>query len=235
MFKRKKEPEAKPEPKNRTFEEFESYQYTDTELESFDEDEDIEQLDENDLRETPNWEDHEETAEEAEERHRVHVQKKRSDKIFNNSYNTGDGPEYEHTGGGDIKISNTHADSHMYDSERYQDYLGFQIIQRDIQNVIDGTPEIAAIITSEPNKKKYTKTEINAIFAILKKKLYHGDNQSHFVSPIQILEAVSNLTMLEYKKLFDILDYEYREDLVYELNKTHNILDRHNSRDRKLF
>jgi hypothetical protein len=233
MFKRKKETAPKPEPRERTFEEFEMHHEQSTE--TFEDEEDLEQLDENDLREVPTWEDHEETAEEAEERHRVHLQKKRNDKIFNNSYNTGDGPEYEYSGGTDIKLSPAHADSHLHDPEKYRDHLDFQIIQNDIQNVVEQTPEILAILASEPNKKKYSKTEINTIFSLLKQKLHRGDKQSYFVSPIQIMEAISNLTMLEYKKLFDMLEYEYKEDLIKELKKTHKILDRQSNRSRKLF
>lgn len=232
MFKRKKEPAPKPEPKDRTFEEFEQH---DGIAEKVEEEEEDEQPDENDLRETVHWEDKEETPEEAEERHKVHLQKKRNDKIFNNSYNTGEGAEVEYSSGGDIKLSHMHAESHLHDPEKYRDYLDFQIVQRDIQIVVEATPEIMKILASEPNKKKYTKVEINSIFGILKQKLNRGQNQSYFVSPIQILEAVSNLTMLEYKKLFDTLDYEYKEDLIKELNKTHKILDKHSNRSRKLF
>lgn len=233
MYKRKKDPAPKPEPRDRTLEEFEMHHDADG-ADAFEEEDDDDQPDENDLREQPSWEEHEETAEEAEERHKIHLQKKRNDKIFNNSYNTGDGPEYDHSGG-DIRLSSMHPDSHLHDTERYRDHLDFQIIQQDIQAVVEVTPEILTILVSEPNKKKYTRIEINTIFGLLKQKLNRGDGKSYFVSPIQILEAVSNLTMLEYKKLFDTLEYEYKEDLIKELDKTHHILNPRSGQSKKLF
>lgn len=200
-------------------------------------DEDIHELDENDLRDSTYHDEEEisqEDADEEERRHAAHQIKKKNDKIFNNSYNMGDGPEQEYNGKG-IKLSQSHNESHLHDPERYRDHLDFQIVQRDIYNVIEASPEIIKIVSSEPNKKKYSKQEINLIFSILKRKLYGGKNHSVFVSPIFILEAISSLTMLEYRKLFDMLEYEYKEDLLEELDQKYGILENNTFRTKRLF
>lgn len=161
----------------------------------------------------------------AAERHAEHVKRKKNDKIFNNSYNTGDGGTEESSFNSDIRISSNHSDSYLHDPEKYKDHLDRQIFQEDIEKIIDSSDEIQAIVTSEPNKKKYTKIEINFIFKYLKEKLTHGETKSRFISSIYILDAISGLTTLEYRKLFDMLEYEYKEDLLEELNQKFKILD----------
>lgn len=161
----------------------------------------------------------------AEERHKEHIKRKKSDKIFNNTYNTGDGGTEESSFNSDIRISSSHSDSYLHDPEKYKDHLDRKIFQEDIEKIIDNSFVIQEIVTSEPNKKKYTKVEINAIFKDLKEKLTRGTEKSRFISSIYILDAISGLTTLEYRKLFDMLEYEYKEDLLEELNQKFKILD----------
>ena len=54
------------------------------------------------------------------------------------------------------------------------------------------------------------------------------DPASHgirFYSPIYILEAISSLSSMEYKKIFDSLETEIQEILLLELNKKYKFLD----------
>jgi hypothetical protein len=217
--------------------EFSLISTTEGELES--NEEEAHELDENDLRDDSFQHDDgedmtQEEIDEEDRRNAAYQVKKKNDKIFNNSYNMGDGPEQEYSGKS-IKLSSTHSESHLYDPERYRDHLDYQIVQRDIQAAIETSPDILRIIASEPNKKKYTKQEINTIFLALKLKLNGGTANSVFVSPIHILEAVSGLTMLEYRKLFDMLEYEHKAELLEELNQKFNILGNPSFRTKRFF
>jgi predicted restriction endonuclease len=46
-----------------------------------------------------------------------------------------------------------------------------------------------------------------------------------FYSPIYILEVISSISSIEYKKLFDMLETEIQELLLTELNKKYQFLD----------
>jgi len=177
----------------------------------------------------------EDSGEDAEYRKREHIRRKKSDKIFNNTYNTGDGyGNEEHEYQSNIKISPAHRESYLHDPDKYKDYLDQTIINEDILKYIETNKEIKNILTNDPSKKKFTKPEINFIFNKIKISLEKKKNKSSFISYINILEVISNTTTLEYKKLFDLLDYEYKECLLVELNQTYNILDQSN-KTKKLF
>lgn len=171
----------------------------------------------------------------AEERHKEHIRRKKSDKIYNNTYNTGDGyGSEEHEYKSNIRISPAHRESHLHDPDKYRDFLDRSLTHEDILTYIESSDDIQKIITSDPSKKKFTKLEINFIFSKIKTALEKGVNKSSFVSYIQILEAISNITTLEYKKLFDLLEYDFKVCLLLELNDTYKILD-HGNKTKKLF
>ena len=46
-----------------------------------------------------------------------------------------------------------------------------------------------------------------------------------FFSPIYILEVISSITSIEYKKLFDTFETEIQELLLTELNKKYKFLE----------
>jgi hypothetical protein len=46
-----------------------------------------------------------------------------------------------------------------------------------------------------------------------------------FYSPIYILEAISSIASIEYKKIFDSLETDIQEILLIELNKKYKFLD----------
>jgi hypothetical protein len=193
---------------------------------------------EEEVNDTPYHEDDfsdDSSSEEDEERYQVHLQKKKSDKIFNNSYNTGDGyGADEQSFRSDIKISQSHSDSHLHDPQRYREHLDNSIVQSDIHAFIRQCSEIQEILSIDPSRKKFSKQELNYIFLRIKEGLERGDGKSSFISYIYILDAISSVTTLEYKKIFDSLEYEYKECLLLELNQKYNILG-HSNRSKKLF
>lgn len=165
----------------------------------------------------------------ADERRKEHIRRKKSDKIFNNTYNTGeDFGVDEHEYKSDIRISPAHRESHLHDPDKYRDFLDQTVTSEDIIAFVDSCKEIQKILTIDPSKKKFTKQEINFIFSKIKIALEKGDHKSSFISYIHILDAISNITTLEYKKLFDLLEYEYKECLLLELNQSYKVLDQTN-------
>lgn len=176
-----------------------------------------------------------ESSDEAEDRHKEHLRRKKNDKIFNNSYNTGDGYGLEeHSYRTDIRISPSHSDSYLHDTQKYRDHLDQSITQEDIMAFVHTCPEIQEILAIDPSRKKYSKQEVNFMFGKIKGGLERGFAKSCFISVIYILDAISAITTLEYKKIFDVLDYEHKESLLMELNQKFHILEQ-NHKSKKLF
>lgn len=172
----------------------------------------------------------EEEAEEMERRREAYSHLKKADKIFNNSYNHGGPTTDEHedlsTFNGDIKIDPSSPESVLYDKDKHSDQVDDKIIQVDINNFISQSVEVQEILGLEPEKKKFTKTEINFLFDLIRAGISSGKNQSAFVNPIYIFDAISSLTVTETKKLFDMLTYENKEILLVELDKSYHFLDK---------
>jgi hypothetical protein len=156
----------------------------------------------------------------------------REDKIFNNRYNTGEGlpeaEEYRMTGG--ISVSGDYSDSYLRDIYEYEEMLETKFILDNIFSFIQIDPLISEILKnsareSAPGKIKLSKDEVNFIFNRINSSLDLPVNEIVFYSPIYILEAISALSSLEYKKLFDMLETDIQELLIIELNKKYNFLD----------
>jgi hypothetical protein len=156
----------------------------------------------------------------------------REDKIFNNRYNTGEGlpeaEEYRMTGG--ISVSGDYSDSYLRDIYEYEEMLETKFILDNIFSFIQIDPLISEILKnsareSAPGKIKLSKDEVNFIFNRINSSLDLPVNEIVFYSPIYILEAISALSSLEYKKLFDMLETDIQELLLIELNKKYNFLD----------
>lgn len=168
--------------------------------------------------------------EELERRKNAYSELKKTDKIFNNSYNLGidsseDDEPHKKSQVSEIKISSSSPDYHLYDSEKYSEYVDLSIIQRDINSFIDSNAKAQAILGNEPEKKKFTKPEINELFEIIMAGLTKGLESNVFVSPIYVLDVISTIINVDYKKLFDMLNYENKEILLIELNLKFKFLD----------
>lgn len=162
---------------------------------------------------------------------------RKNDKIFNNSYNMGQDitDEFEQPAHqSDIKLDASSPDYHMYDKDHYGNHMDDKIIQRDIDNFISSSAELQAILGGEPDKKKYSKQEINDLFSTILAAISRGDHFSIFTNPVHVLDAISSLTGMEYKKLFDQLTYDHKEVLLLELNKKYGFLDKP-SKNLKMF
>lgn len=156
----------------------------------------------------------------------------REDKIFNNRYNTGDGlpdsDEYSLSRG--ISVSRDYSDSYLRDLYEYESELETKFILDAIFSFLQNDPEILEIITrssTDPfvTKSKFSKEDVNFIFNKINTTLELKSNVIMFYSPIYILEVISSISSIEYKKLFDMLETEIQELLLTELNKKYQFLD----------
>jgi|LakMenE01Jun11ns_1017448.scaffolds.fasta_scaffold9950822_4 hypothetical protein len=156
----------------------------------------------------------------------------REDKIFNNRYNTGDGlpdsDEYSLSRG--ISVSRDYSDSYLRDLYEYESELETKFILDAIFSFLQNDPEISEIITrssTDPfvTKSKFSKEDVNFIFNKINTTLELKSNVIMFYSPIYILEVISSISSIEYKKLFDMLETEIQELLLTELNKKYQFLD----------
>lgn len=156
----------------------------------------------------------------------------REDKVFNNSYYNGDNlkdsAEYEFSK--KISISHDYSDAYLKDIYDYEEELESKFILDVIFDFIKKDSiisEYADRITSDPavSKIKFSKEEINLIFNRVHDNLDITSYGIRFYSPIYILEVISSLSSLEYKKIFDLLDTDTQQLLVVELNKKYKFLD----------
>lgn len=175
-------------------------------------------------------EDTEEDPEEMERRRTAYAQLKKTDKIFNNSYNMGGHPAEDHdemsTARSEIRIDPGSPEFVMYDRDKHSDYVDDKITQIDIHNFISGSPEVQEVLGIEPEKKKFTKAEINFLFEFVRTGISAESKQSAFVNPIYIFDSIGSMTGIETKKLFDMLTYENKEVLLVELDKDYHFLDK---------
>lgn len=175
---------------------------------------------------------------ELERRRTEYARLRKNDKIFNNSYNMGQTSSDEDEGDvrshSEIKLDSSSPDYHLYDRDQYSDHIDNKITQYDIDQFVSTSDEIQAILGDQPDKRKFTKPEINELFQLITIGVSKGEDTSVFVSPIHILDAISSLTCMEYKKLFDMLTYEHKEILLLELNKKYGFLDKP-SKNLKMF
>lgn len=156
----------------------------------------------------------------------------REDKIFNNSYYNGDklkdSEEYEFSK--KISVSSDYSDNYLKDLYDYEEQLEskfildiiFEFLQKD-----EVLSKYTIDLTEDPtvSKIKFSKDDINLIFNRVHENLDLANHGISFYSPIYILEAISSISSMEYKKIFDSLDTEIQEILILELNKKYKFLE----------
>jgi len=163
--------------------------------------------------------------------------KRREDKIFNNRYNQGDGlkdpDEYEYNKG--IQVDSSYSNNYLNDIYDYENRIEYKLFLDHIFDLIKKDSEINELITEkEGTRNKFNKEEINFVFGKITNLVEENTEHETFSSYIYILEVISNITAMDYKKIFDFLDYSYRESLLTELNKKYNFLDWKMNRNNKL-
>jgi hypothetical protein len=131
-----------------------------------------------------------EEPEELERRRIAYAELKKNDKIFNNSYNmgltTGDDVE-EPRAHSEIRLDASSPDYHLYNRDRHSDYIDNTIIQKDIHSFVSRSDIVTQILGDCPDKKKFTKAEINQLFDVIRNGVTNGDASSVFISSIHVL------------------------------------------------
>lgn len=162
----------------------------------------------------------------------AYTELKRNDKIFNNTYTMGyesdeyDDSEFICSGSSEIKLESGSREYELYASSNTTDHLDYDIIQRDIDEYIKASPEVQDILGNDPDTKKFNKSEINLLFNLIYSNFcLTSYSSNNFVSGIYILDSISSITNIDYKKLFDQLEYENKEILILELNSKYEFLD----------
>jgi hypothetical protein len=156
----------------------------------------------------------------------------REDKIFNNRYNTGEGldesEEYQFQK--NISVSGDYSDVYLKDLYDYENELDLKVILDFIFKEFSEDKEISNIfeiskLDFTAKKIKISKTELNFVFSRLHEKIKRNNSGMIFYSPIYVLETISSVVSMDYKKLFDMLNTENQEILLLELNEKYLFLD----------
>lgn len=164
--------------------------------------------------------------------HEEPINNLREDKIFNNSYYNGDNlkdsEEYEFSK--KISISSDYSDNYLRDLYDYEEQLESKFILDIIFNFLKNDEVLSKYVsdlatTGSVWKVKFSKDDINLIFTRVHENLDVASYGISFYSPIYIIEAISSISSMEYKKIFDSLDTEIQEILLIELNKKYQFLD----------
>jgi hypothetical protein len=161
---------------------------------------------------------------EDEARYQQHLKLKREDKIFNNSWNSGDGVSdemYHNTG---IRLDPGHTDSHLLDAASFDRYTDKMIIERDLNQIALSDDIMIGLMNISQESRKFTKPELNLAFSRLN-ELVISNNKTTFIGPIDVLDFVSMISQMDFKRLFESLEYEHKEVLLLELNNKFGILD----------
>ena len=159
-----------------------------------------------------------------EARYQQHLKLKREDKIFNNSWNSGDGGSDEIYQNNGIRLDPSHTDSHLLDAASFDRYTDKMIIERDLNNIALADEVMVGLMEIPAQGRKFTKPELNLAFARLC-ELVRTNRKTTFIGPIDVLDFVSMISQLDFKRLFESMEYEHKEVLLLELNNKFGILD----------
>jgi hypothetical protein len=184
----------------------------------------LDQTDNDDDSEELGQVDSESIDDEDEARYQQHLKLKREDKIFNNSWNSGDGVTdemYHNTG---IRLDPGHTDSHLLDAAAFDRYTDKMIIERDLNHIASSDDTMVSLMNISQEGRKFTKPELNLAFSRLC-ELVTINNKTTFIGPIDVLDFVSMISQMDFKRLFESLEYEHKEVLLLELNNKFGILD----------
>lgn len=157
----------------------------------------------------------------------------REDKIFNNSYYNGDklrdSDEYEFSK--KISVSSDYSDNYLKDLYDYEEQLESSFILDIIFDFLKTDLVLSKYVSEITDKNssvakiRFSKEDINLIFNRVHENLDVTNKGITFYSPIYILEAISSISSMEYKKIFDSLETEIQEILIIELNKKYQFLE----------
>ena len=153
------------------------------------------------------------------------ITEKREDKIFNNSYYHGDnlkGDDYNFNTL--LTACDRYSKSYLRDIYDPENSMQMKMIREEILKLLETNSRLQEIL-DDNNNKKFNKQKINEIFEILHTHFTTKSQHQRFVNLIYIFDNISNLTGLKYNNLFDLLEYDYKEMLILELDKHYNVLN----------
>lgn len=159
---------------------------------------------------------------------------KKQNKILNNSYRSGDnlkGDSYKFDK--EVRVERGYASNnlgHIYDPENSMTY---QKIRTEVLRLLDTNKELIDMLSDE-KPKKFNREKVNRMFKIICEHFEKNPKIRQFMNVIYIFDNVSNLSGLRYSSLYDLLDGEYKQMLLIELDSTHNILG-DSGKNNKLF
>jgi len=153
--------------------------------------------------------------------------KLREDKIFNNSYHTGQHLKSDFTSKGEIKIDKAEIGGTISELDDFDSYAIYKYMQNEIISLIESDHYFIEKFDITI-KKKFNKETLNEIFGKLKSHFTEDRNNIFMFNIIYLFDIISGLTGIKTKTLFDFLKYEYKSELVNELDKTNNILKQTN-------
>ena len=99
------------------------------------------------------------------------------------------------------------------------------LIRNEIIKLLD-TNEVLRDMLQDNTRKKFNREKVNLIFKIIHDHFESDMNLREFSNLIYVFDNISNLSGLRYTNLFDLLDYEYKQKLILELDKIYNILNK---------
>ena len=138
-----------------------------------------------------------------EARYQQHLKLKREDKIFNNSWNSGDGGSDEIYQNNGIRLDPSHTDSHLLDAASFDRYTDKMIIERDLNNIALADEVMVGLMEISSQGRKFTKPELNLAFARLC-ELVRTNRKTTFIGPIDVLDFVSMISQLDFLVTFHI-------------------------------
>ncbi len=176
--------------------------------------------------------------EEKKKEEKKEKEERREDKIFNNRYNQGEGlkdpSEYRYSS--KITVDTSYSSNYLKDLYDYENSVDYKIFLDHIFEIIKTDESLNnMVLEKEGTRNKFNKEEVNFLFERIQKILESQIEYEKFSNSIYILEAISSITAMEYKKLFDFLSYAYKESLLTELNTKYKFLEGKMNKNNKLF
>lgn len=162
------------------------------------------------------------------------VNPRKRNKIINNTYKSGEnlkGDDYAFDR--ELKVDSGYATTnlgHIYDVENN---MVSRKVQEEIVVLLAINQELAEML-SDAKPKKFNKEKINRMFKIIYEHFERKPSAKQFSNLVYIFDNVSNLSGLKYASLYDLLDNEYKQLILLELDKTHGIL-KNNGMSNRLF
>lgn len=162
------------------------------------------------------------------------VNPRKRNKIINSSYKSGEklkGDEYKFDT--ELKVDPDYASSnlsHIYDVENS---MTFRKVQEEVMTLLEHNKELQEML-SDAKPKKFNREKVNRMFKIIHDHFEKKLSARQFSNLIYIFDNVSNLSGLKYASLYDLLDADYKQMLLLELDKTYGIL-KNSGKSNRLF